>query len=51
MATLLARAALARGDGPAARAVVARGLEFDPRAEDLRQLRAATASWPGASLS
>jgi DNA-binding SARP family transcriptional activator len=33
--TLLAQAALARGDNRAARAVLARGLELDPLAEDL----------------
>jgi len=43
MVVLLARAALGRGDGPAARAVLARGLEVDPLAEDLRQLRVAIA--------
>lgn len=35
MVTLLARAAQARGDGAAARALLERGLEFDPLAEDL----------------
>ena len=33
--TLLAQAAMARGDSAAARAVLERGLEFDPLAEDL----------------
>lgn len=33
--TLLAQAAVARGDGAAARALLERGLEFDPLAEDL----------------
>ncbi len=33
--TLLARAAIARGDGRHARALLERGLEFDPLAEDL----------------
>lgn len=33
--TLLAQAATARGDGAAARALLERGLEFDPLAEDL----------------
>ena len=35
MVTLLARAAVARGDGAAARALLELGLEFDPLAEDL----------------
>ena len=35
MVTLLARAAVVRGDSAAARALLARGLEFDPLAEDL----------------
>jgi DNA-binding SARP family transcriptional activator len=35
LVTLLARAAIARGDGTAARALLERGLEFDPLAEDL----------------
>ena len=35
MVTLLARAAVARGDSAAARALLARGLEFDALAEDL----------------
>ena len=35
--TLLAQAATARGDGAAARALLERGLEFDPLAEDLVQ--------------
>jgi len=35
MVTLLAQAAMARGDSAAARAVLERGLEFDPLAEDL----------------
>ncbi len=35
MVTLLAQAATARGDGAAARAMLERGLEFDPLAEDL----------------
>ena len=35
MVTLLAQAAAARGDGAAARAMLERGLEFDPLAEDL----------------
>ena len=35
MVTLLAQAATVRGDGAAARALLERGLEFDPLAEDL----------------
>ena len=39
MVTLLARDALARGDAASARAVLDRGLECDPLADDLVQLR------------
>jgi LuxR family transcriptional regulator, maltose regulon positive regulatory protein len=40
MVTLLARDAMARGDAASARAVLDRGLECDPLAEDLVQMRA-----------